>query len=91
MKPNLKTIKEHLNGIPTKRLPLGKIAWLQEWEETKELIENLEATIREYLQAEQENYNTALAMEDSFNRDELLSRSWGRVQLLKGILGENEA
>lgn len=49
MKPNLKDLKTHLEGIPNRRLPLGKNAWLQEWEETKQLVEGLEKELLERL------------------------------------------
>jgi len=31
-------IQEHFDRIPNKMLPIGKISWLQEWMDTKELV-----------------------------------------------------
>ena len=50
MKPNLKDIKKHLAGIPDRRLPLGKNAWLQEWQEAKELVEAFEKQLQEEIE-----------------------------------------
>lgn len=34
-----KEIQEYMDGIPNRRLPLGKNAWLQEWEQMiKEIL-----------------------------------------------------
>ena len=76
MKPNLKTIKEHLNGIPTKRLPLGKIAWLQEWEETKELVVSLEKQLREIYK-----FATKHKLPSDYPRD---------AKLIEKLLGEEK-
>jgi len=55
-----------------------------------EWFEAFEKQLREILKAEQENHATAIPMQvDSIERTELLSHSWGRIQLLKQILGED--
>jgi len=76
MKPNLKTIKEHLNGIPSRRLPIGKIAWLQEWEETKELVESLEKQLREIYK-----FATKYKLPSDYPRD---------AKLIEKLLGEEK-
>jgi len=50
--------------------------------------EDFERSLRDLFEGEKQNYATALALEDSCSRDELLSRSWGRIQLFNQIFGE---
>ena len=63
MKPNLNDIKKHLAGIPDRRLPLGKNAWLQEWQEIKELVESFEKQLQEMLTKSETNTKLLLLKE----------------------------
>ena len=80
MKHNLANRPRAISGM--KQLPNASV--YEEW------FEAFEKQLREILKAEQENHATAIPMQvDSIERTELLSHSWGRIQLLKQILGES--
>ena len=52
--------------------------------------ENLEKSLQELLSAEEQNYDTAKAMltpNRELDKGDLLSRSWGRITLLRELLG----
>ena len=61
-----------------------KIIAIAEWKV------GFEKELRELLDAENKNYDTAGAMVNCSEREELLSYSWGRIKMLKRILGEFE-
>jgi hypothetical protein len=50
-------------------------------------IEDLQKGLREFLDAERQNHDVAMAMVNCAEREDLLSHSWGRIQLLNQILG----
>ena len=75
-------MKTNLKNRP--RCVASNIGDIRRW------FEAFEKQLREILKAEQENHATAIPMQvDSIERTELLSHSWGRIQLLKQILGED--
>ena len=91
MKPNLNDIKKHLAGIPDRRLPRGKnaweewafkLAWLQEWQETKELVQSFEKQLQEEIERlEASSKNTKVTYIESVCFSAC-------AQKLKEILGE---
>ena len=58
--------------------------------EVRQWFEGFEKTIQELLILEEFNHVNATEMNECSERNDILSRSWGRMQLLKAILGDEK-
>ena len=73
-----KQIKAEIDGLPKTEKTLA----------LKKMADGFEKELREFLDAENKNYDAAGAMANCSEREELLSYSWGRIKMLKHILGD---
>jgi hypothetical protein len=63
----------------------SEVKWLKEVEG---LVLKLQKQLEEILEAEKLNHKTAKAMDESEEKNNILSHSWGRIQLVKRVLGK---